>query len=159
MEGEINVGDPVRVLGSDAVGTVSRILKDHNKLVVSLSRFEFTISSSQVSVIPPADAKKLRLRRQQDSSKISTEVERPNSENFPTEIDFHGFLVHEALAWLEVWIDRALLTSHQSLKIIHGKGTGALRTAVRQYLKNHKHVKISKSRSVPQDDGVTCIEL
>lgn len=79
---------------------------------------------------------------------------------FNTEIDLHGMSVQEALSSTAQWIDRGFLLGHRQLKIIHGKGTGALRHAIRTYLKSHDQVKkILIRHAYPGGEGVTWLEL
>ena len=67
--------------------------------------------------------------------------------------------IQEAIEYLDIWIEKALFAGKPSLKIIHGKGSGTLRNAIREYLKKHKHVKITKAPVNSYDDGITYINL
>ena len=58
-----------------------------------------------------------------------------------TEIDLRGQLVDEAIANLNLYIDKCVLNSISEIRIIHGKGTGALRSAVKDELKTHPNIK------------------
>ena len=58
-----------------------------------------------------------------------------------TEIDLRGQTVDEALENLGLYIDKCVLNSITEIRIIHGKGTGALRTAVKDYLHHHSNIK------------------
>ncbi|MDE7124428.1 MAG: Smr/MutS family protein, partial [Eubacterium sp.] len=57
------------------------------------------------------------------------------------EIDLRGQLVDEAIANLNLYIDKCVLNSISEIRIIHGKGTGALRSAVKDELKAHPNIK------------------
>jgi DNA mismatch repair protein MutS2 len=68
--------------------------------------------------------------------------------------------VNEALGKLDKFIDQAIVAGHQQLHIIHGKGTGALRNAVRRFLNNHSAVvKIIDQHALPGGTGVTLVQL
>ena len=68
--------------------------------------------------------------------------------------------VDEAIAHLDKYLDDAYLAHVPSVRIVHGKGTGALRTAVHQYLKRCKHVKNLSSGNFGEGDaGVTIAEF
>lgn len=56
-------------------------------------------------------------------------------------IDVHGLRVSEALDDIEHFLDRQLMGKYLTIKIIHGSGTGALRSAVHKLLRNHSHVR------------------
>ena len=58
-----------------------------------------------------------------------------------TEINILGKTVHEAVAELDKYLDDAYLAHLPSVRIIHGKGTGALRKGVHQYLRSNRHIK------------------
>jgi DNA mismatch repair protein MutS2 len=60
------------------------------------------------------------------------------------ELNLIGLHVDEALDMLDQYVDKAVLTNKERIKVIHGFGTGALRRAVHEYLKKNKHVKSFK---------------
>ena len=77
-----------------------------------------------------------------------------------TEINLIGMTVDEAIAHLDKYLDDAYLAHVPSVRIVHGKGTGALRTAVHQYLKRYKHVKTFRLGTFGEGDaGVTIAEF
>lgn len=76
------------------------------------------------------------------------------------ELDIRGFTVDEGLYELDSFIDRAIMSGNKTATIIHGKGTGALKTAVRNHLKKHPSVEsLRKGVYGEGEDGVTVIEL
>jgi DNA mismatch repair protein MutS2 len=87
----------------------------------------------------------------------------PTSDTFSTfnpEIDLHGMPVSKALSTVDRWIDKASLLGHKQLKIIHGKGMGVLRDAVRTYLQSHDQVKrVIAKHPYPGGEGVTWLEV
>mgnify|MGYP002542027446 FL=1 len=77
-----------------------------------------------------------------------------------TEIDMRGETVDEALSELGLFIDRCVLNNIEEIRIIHGKGTGALRSAVTDYLKTHPNVsKYRLGRYGEGENGVTIAKL
>ena len=98
---------------------------------------------------------------QQQVKKI---IERSKREfrNTPTatELDLRGMSADEAIATLSVFLDSAMLANLSSVRIIHGKGTGALRAAVQQSLKKNKFVKKFRLGVYGEgEDGVTIAEF
>ncbi|WP_455660752.1 endonuclease MutS2 [Pradoshia sp.] len=76
------------------------------------------------------------------------------------ELDLRGERYESALARVEKYIDDALLAGYPRVSIIHGKGTGALRQGVRDYLKNHRSVKSMRFGEASEGGtGVTVVEL
>ncbi|WP_079530469.1 endonuclease MutS2 [Halobacillus hunanensis] len=77
-----------------------------------------------------------------------------------TELDLRGERYEEALNQLEKYIDDALLANYPRVSIIHGKGTGALRTAVQNYAKNHRQIDSYRAGGMNEGgSGVTVLEL
>lgn len=64
-----------------------------------------------------------------------------NRKNIPTEINLRGMLAEQALDETEKYVEEAFLAGLEKVRIIHGKGTGALRRAVREYLSGHPYIK------------------
>ena len=76
------------------------------------------------------------------------------------ELDLRGERYDNALARVEKYIDDALLASYPRVSIIHGKGTGALRVGVQEYLRNHRSVKSIRFGDHGEGGiGVTVVEL
>ncbi len=77
-----------------------------------------------------------------------------------TRLDLRGMLVDDCLIELDRFIDGAIRSGVTDFTVVHGKGTGALRTAVRQYLKKSPYVKTSRPGVYGEgEDGVTIVTL
>ena len=78
----------------------------------------------------------------------------------PSEIDLRGIMTDEAIAVLDRFLDTAMMGKLESVTIIHGKGTGAVRKAVREHLKRSRYIKSFRpGRYGEGEDGVTVAEL
>lgn len=76
------------------------------------------------------------------------------------EIDVHGCLCDEAIILIDKYLDDAILANLSQVKIIHGKGTGALKKAIYAYLRDNKYVKEFRSGEFGEGDfGVTIVKL
>lgn len=76
------------------------------------------------------------------------------------EVDLRGMMVDEALGCLDMFLDNAVMGKLESVTVIHGKGTGAVRKAVREHLKKSRYVKSFRpGRFGEGEDGVTVVEL
>ncbi len=82
------------------------------------------------------------------------------AQNIKTEIDLRGCLVDDAMYQLEKYLDDALVAGLPMVRIIHGKGTGALRQAIREFLKEASYIKSYRLGAVDEGgNGVTIIEI
>jgi DNA mismatch repair protein MutS2 len=76
------------------------------------------------------------------------------------ELDLRGYLVDDAILEIDAFIDDCIRTGRSEFNIIHGKGTGALRAGVQQYLKTHPRVKSFRIGAYGEGDaGVTVVTL
>ena len=76
-----------------------------------------------------------------------------------TELDLRGLRVDEALSRVDEALNDAVLDGAGTVRLIHGKGTGALRRAIREYLGGHPLVMSAQDGEGPGGDGVTVVEL
>ncbi|AGA67743.1 DNA mismatch repair protein, MutS family [Desulfitobacterium dichloroeliminans LMG P-21439] len=82
------------------------------------------------------------------------------AETLRTEIDLRGMMVEEASFELDKYLDDAVLTGVGQVYVIHGKGTGALRNGIQEFLRGHHHVKSFRIGQHGEGDlGVTVVEL
>ena len=85
---------------------------------------------------------------------------RPESKRtISPEVNLHGYRVDEALNVIDSLLDDAALEGMSSLKIVHGKGTGALRRAIREYLASHPLVATTEPGEGGNAAGVTVVQL
>ena len=93
-------------------------------------------------------------------SKIGTSNSSAQDDSKKTEVDVRGKTVEEAIAEIELAFDRAQLSHIHIISIIHGKGTGALRKGLHQWLKRLPYVKSFRLGAYGEGDaGVTVVEL
>lgn len=114
------------------------------------------------------DVSKLRLVEKEatfnnkkiPSRGITQSVESRATRRVELELDIRGYTVEEGLYEVDSFIDRALMNGNKVITIIHGKGTGALKEAVRNHLKRHPMVQSSRKGVYGEgEDGVTICEL
>ena len=97
---------------------------------------------------------------QKEARKIIQRAERTLRAPAARELDLRGMTTDEALITLENFLDAAMMGKLETVTIIHGKGTGAVRAAVRNYLKRSRYVKSFRpGRYGEGEDGVTVAEL
>ncbi|OLA12348.1 MAG: hypothetical protein BHW14_05435 [Coprococcus sp. 43_8] len=77
-----------------------------------------------------------------------------------TEVDLRGMTIGEAELEVDKFLDESVLSGLSEVSLIHGKGTGALRAGIHEYLRHHPHVrKYRLGRFGEGDIGVTIVEL
>ncbi|WP_150275186.1 endonuclease MutS2 [Paenibacillus tepidiphilus] len=93
-------------------------------------------------------------------AKRATTLKRSRDENIRSELDLRGANLEEALLETDRFIDEAFLGNLGQIYIIHGKGTGVLRSGIQDYLRKHKHVKSYRLGNYNEGGaGVTVAEL
>lgn len=96
----------------------------------------------------------------QPKGSVTQKIESRATRRPELELDIRGYTVDEGLYELDSFIDRALMSGNKVVTIIHGKGTGALKTAVRNRLRKHPSVQSSRKGVYGEgEDGVTVVEL
>ena len=90
----------------------------------------------------------------------SGKIKMSKTMNISTEVKLIGMTVDEAMSHLDKYLDDAYLAHLPSVRVVHGKGTGALRAGVHNYLKRQKHVKSYRLGAFGEGDaGVTIVEF
>ena len=103
---------------------------------------------------------KLQKRPPREPRRAHTHVQLDKGRKTSMEINLLGYTVEEALAEVDKFLDSGLLRGQQTLYIIHGVGTGALRSAIQKHLRTHKAVKSFRpGRYGEGEAGVTVVEL
>jgi len=147
---EINAGQRVYVRGIPRPVEVVTPPDEHGQVEVLLGTMRANIPVYQLE----------RLAGDQPAeSQSGVYVSRPSRRNVGNEIDLRGFRVEEALEKVEGLLNDAVLDEAGQVRIIHGKGTGALRRAVREYLEDHPLVASAEQGEGPGGDGVTVAHL
>jgi DNA mismatch repair protein MutS2 len=151
IAGVIEVGDRVFVPSLQASGEVLAIAAN-GEVDVQLGKFRLKLPTKRLELRQKASkespAPSVRMRQ-------NAQVESPG-----LELDLRGDRVEEGLDKLERYLNNASLARLPWVRIIHGKGTGAMRDAVRNILKNHPLVRQSRSGDGGEGgDGVTVVRL
>ena len=150
---ELKIGDSVRVLSLNLKGTVSTLPDAKGNLFVQMG-----ILRSQVNL---SDLEKLEEEVTSVPSMKKTgsgKIKMSKSSSVSTEINLLGKTVDEALSELDKYLDDAYIAHLPSVRVVHGKGTGALRKAVHNYLRRQKHVDSYRLGEFGEGDaGVTIV--
>lgn len=148
---DLHLGDTVRVLSLNLQGTVSSLPDARGNLFVQMG-----ILRSQVKLTDLELVEEAVITSKQFQKSSAGKIKMSKSASISTEINLIGMTVDEALAHLDKYLDDAYLAHLPSVRIVHGKGTGALRKAVQGLLKRNKYVKSYRLGEFGEGDaGVT----
>ena len=144
---ELSEGDTVRLIEHGVTATVLKAPKD-GKVYVQAGALKLTVDVSEVEVAQP-EKKVQRLGRvQREAGPVSMSI------------DVRGMTLDEAEIETDQYLDEAFLSGQTEVMVIHGKGTGVLRTGLRSFLKTHAHVEGFRRGIYGEgEDGVTVVTL
>lgn len=145
----LNVGDEVKVLSYGQKGTLIEKVSD-NEWIVQIGILKMKLEESDLQYVKP----------EKEKSTVTVTNVKNRSQHVKLELDLRGERFEEAIYKTEKYIDDALLANYSRVSIIHGKGTGALRQGIQNFLKNHKRVKSFRYGDAGEGGlGVTIVEL
>ena len=153
---DFRLGESVKVLSLNLKGTVSSLpdAKGNMWIQMGIMRSQIHISDLEIIEEPMTLTEKQRQRTSTSKMKMG------KSMSVSPEINLLGKTVDEALAELDKYLDDAYLAHLSPVRIVHGKGTGALRAGIHNYLKRLKYVKSFRLGAFGEGDaGVTIVEF
>ena len=145
-------GDRVKLLG---LGTAADVISVSGDGVLTLQAgiMKITARADEVRLTDQASKPAVKKQPQKSNAQFSAAPVKP-------ELDIRGMMTDEAIPVLERFLDSARMGRLETVTVIHGKGTGALRRAVHQSLKHDGNVKAYRlGRFGEGEDGVTIVEL
>ena len=152
---EVQIGQEVLIADLNQLATVTA-RPDRNGMV----EVRAGIMKTKVPLSGLCVPDKMDKRPAREPRRSSTRVQLDKSRKASMEINLLGYTVDEALAEVDKFLDSGMLRGQQTLYIIHGNGTGALRTAIQKHLRTHKAVKSFRpGRYGEGENGVTVVEL
>ena len=154
----LRIGDRVKVLSMNLTGTVHTLPNARGDLYVQMGILRSLVNVRDLVLLPddtvPAAVKKT------NGKSGSGKIRMSKSASVSTEINLIGMTTDEAIAVLDKYLDDAYIAHLPSVRIVHGKGTGALRAAVHKHLKRLKYVKSFHLGEFGEGDaGVTIAEF
>lgn len=147
---EIKPGDEVFVHSVNQKGVV----------VEALGQGEFQVQVGFLKMKAHLrDLEKRSAKPETVSAKATSSIKR-STDHVPPELDLRGKMVEEAIVEIDKYLDDAILAGYKQVSLIHGKGTGALRSGVQEFLRKHRSVKSFRLGSHGEGgSGVTIVEL
>ncbi|HJC91239.1 MAG TPA: endonuclease MutS2 [Candidatus Mediterraneibacter excrementigallinarum] len=153
---DFKLGESVKVLSMNLTGTIVSRPDSRGNVTVQMGILRSQVNISDLEIIEePSPYTPKKLNR---SSK--GRIGMSKSLSVSPEINLLGRTVDEAVAELDKYLDDALLSHLNTVRVVHGKGTGALRKGIHEYLRRQKHVKSYHLAEFGEGDaGVTIVEL
>lgn len=153
---DFKLGESVKVLSMNLTGSVTSLPDAKGNVTVQMGILRSQVHISDLEIIEEKPSYSAAKTRQTGKGKVKMS----KSLSVSPEINLLGKTVDEAIAELDKYLDDAYLAHLSSVRIVHGKGTGALRSGIHQYLRRQKHVKTFRLGAFGEgDSGVTIAEI
>ena len=137
---EFKVGMHVKVLTMNVIGTVSQIHKNKNQVTVLVGSLSTKMDIKNLAILKgykdPAETSS-----KPKGAGGSGKIKMSKSSSVSSEINLLGYTVDEAIAVLDKYLDDAYIARIPQVRIVHGKGTGALRSGITSYLHGVPYIK------------------
>ena len=155
---KLRIGDSVKVLSMNLKGTVHTLPNAKGDLYVQMGILRSLVNINDLVLID--DESTSPIAKKYGGGSSSGKIKMSKSASVSTEINLIGMTGDEAIAHLDKYLDDAYIAHLPSVRIVHGKGTGALRSAVHAHLKRQKYVKSFRLGEAGEGDaGVTIAEF
>lgn len=152
---KLRVGDSVRVNSLNLKGIVRSLPDKSGNLDVQMGILHSVVNVNDLELIEEVSVKAPSYQ-----STGMGKVRMSKSANVSTEINLLGMTVDEAVPQLDKYLDDAAIAHLEEVRVVHGKGTGALRAGVQKFLRKNKHVKSFRLGEYGEGDaGVTIVTL
>src|SRR6266567_4098414 len=165
-QGPLQIGDIVRVLSFGQNAELLGLSADRSEAEVQMGSMRFRVSVDNIERVSKRQAAAEaggKSPASKEKAQAQATVVVPRYEDRPeveTQLDMRGWRVEAALDELDTYLNDAAMSGMSSVRILHGKGTGALRAAVRERLAQHPLVKSFTSAPAQEGgDGVTIVKL
>ena len=153
---EFKLGETVRVLSMNLTGTIQSLPDSRGNVTVQMGILRSQVNISDLEIVEEPSAYSPKKLNRTSKGRIGMS----KSLSVSPEINLLGKTVDEAVAELDKYLDDALLSHLNTVRVVHGKGTGALRKGIHEYLRRQKHVKAYHLAEFGEGDaGVTIVEL
>lgn len=151
---ELIAGDTVycKTIGKNAVVSAPKDKKNNVEITAGMLKMKVSVDSLRLIEKPKAEKKSTQIKTKGVESRATMQVS--------SRCDLRGLMCDEAILVLDRFIDDILLSGLKEFTVIHGKGTGALRAAVKQFLKNDPRIKSHRLGTFGEgENGVTIAEV
>ena len=155
---KIKIGDGVRVLSMNLKGTVSTLPNAKGDLYVQMGILRSLVNIKDLELLDEQDVSGPGLDNMKRANTGSGKIKMSKSFSVSPEINLIGMTVDEAVPVLDKYLDDAYLAHLPTVRVVHGRGTGALKAGVHRHLKKLKYVKEFRLGDFGEGDtGVTIV--
>ncbi len=153
---DFKLGESVRVLSMNLTGTIRSLPDARGNVTVQMGILSSQVHISDLEIMEEQNPFSTSRKKHTGGGKIKM----GKSLSVSPEINLLGRTVDEAVSELDKYLDDAILSHLNSVRVVHGKGTGALRKGIHEFLRRQKHVKSYHLAEYGEGDaGVTLVEL
>lgn len=134
VENEIYIGMPILVINLNQNGIITSLVNKSNEVQVQIGSVKMMVNLSNIAKSNISNSIK-------EKSKSTSSYKTNKTRNATSEINVIGYNVEEAIFTIDKYLDDCSLAQIQTIRIVHGKGTGILRKGIHNFLKTNSHVK------------------
>lgn len=150
---DVKIGLNVYVIPLGKNGIVSTLPNSSSEVELQIGTLKTNININQLVKLTNVPIKQKTISTKNSSNNLK-------SKTISNEINVIGLNVEESLSIIDKYLDDAKLSSLETIRIVHGKGTGKLRTGIHNFLKNHPHVKSYRIGNFGEGEmGVTVVTI
>ena len=149
---DLKPGDDVKVVTLNQQGSVISVDNSKKEALIQIGIMKMNL--------PFASLEKSKKDPKSTVTQSTRKIIKSKSNSVKAEVDLRGMRFEEAMEEIDKYLDDAYVAGLERVTIIHGVGTGALKSGIKEILKKHKHVKTSREGAYGEGGaGVTIVEL
>ena len=149
---KLKLGDTVKILTLDQKGHVITLPDENGNLMVQAGIMKINVNIKDLQLI--------KYEKEKVQTQRYTKISREKATQVPRQIDLRGKTLDETLLEIDKYLDDVYLAGIPKVTIIHGKGTGVLRAGIKEFLKNHAHVKSFRTGGYNEGGlGATIVDI
>lgn len=157
LNSPITIGDRVRIIGQTHIGEVLEIKE--NSAIVAFANLKSTVKTERLEKVSKSEIKEFKINSASKYQGFANELMQ-RKVNFNTQLDIRGLRSDEAYKEVLQYMDEAILLGFKEVQILHGKGWGALRKVVRDYLHSLDEVESADDAHIDfGGSGITVVIL
>lgn len=155
---DVKLGQSVKILSMDDIGVVQTKPDSKRDVTVQVGILKFNVNLSDLDLV---DEDRAKIKNDKKSKSSYRKVMQDKaSQEFKTSVDLRGMNIEEGIIEIEKFFDNSILIGLKEVSIIHGKGTGALRKGITEFLRKSRYVDNYRIGTIDEGgSGVTVVSL